>query len=299
MTDRANDPLDGDLVLQQVRRWAESRGDVRAVLLTSTRTRPGAALDPFSDYDVILAVTDVHPYFDDRGWLGDFGPVLVVYRDPIRVEHGCERFALITLYEKDRLKIDFTVMQAGWLAQVAQASALPDELDVGYRVLLDKDDLTGALPPPTYRAFVVQPPTAADYHELVEVFFHEATYVAKHLWRDDLLPAKYCLDQMMKGSKLRRMLEWLAGCNGGWTYRSGALGKGLKRHVPANVWAALERTYVGADPEENWGALFATIDLFRAVGIGVGQRLGYAYPDDLHRRTVAYLRDVQRLDREG
>jgi hypothetical protein len=37
----------------------------------------------------------------------------------------------------------------------------------------------------------------------VEEFFHEATYVAKHLRRDDLLPAKYNLDHAMKQRDLR------------------------------------------------------------------------------------------------
>jgi hypothetical protein len=57
--------------------------DVRAVLLTSTRAIPGAALDAFSDHDAVLVVRDVHPYAAHRRWIADFGDVLVAYRDPI------------------------------------------------------------------------------------------------------------------------------------------------------------------------------------------------------------------------
>ena len=284
-----------DPILDHLLTWADARESVRAVLMTSTRTMPGVTLDPFSDYDIILAVTDVHPYFEDRGWLSDFGPVLAVYRDPIRTEHGSERFAYITQYETDRLKIDFTVLQADWLRQVAAAPSLPDELDVGYRVLLDKDGLTAGLQPPSYRAHIPTPPTEAEYLELIEVFFHEATYVAKALWRGDLLPAKHCLDHMMKGEMLRVALEWLVEIEHDWSLKPGAIGKGLRKHIPREVWARLERTYVGADPADNWEAMFATIELFREVAVTVGNHLGYAYPDALHQRALAYLRGVQAL----
>lgn len=293
-----NDSIFHDAIIEHLLQWAGSRDDVRAVLLTSTRTRPDIPVDPFSDYDVILAVTDIRPYVADRGWLGDFGPVLVVYRDPVRVEHGCERFACITQYENDRLKIDFTVVQAAWLAHVAAAPALPDELDGGYRVLLDKDDLTRALKPPTYRAFVLAPPGEVRYLELIEVFFHEATYVAKALWRGDLLPAKASL-HIMQASKLRQMLEWRAAIDSGWTFKPGAYGKGLKKHIRPDLWAALEQTYVGAGTAENWDALFQAVDLFRTVALEVGDHLGYAYPHAMDRGMMAYLSGVKNLPRDA
>ncbi len=293
-----NDLISNDRVIQHLLKWAEQRESVRAVLLTSTRTMPGASLDPFSDYDVILAVTDIHPFFEDRGWLGDFGPVLVVYRDPIRVEHGCERFAYITQYETDRLKIDFTVMQAEWLHHTAGSPSLPDELDVGYWVLLDKDNLTDGLQPPTYTAYIPTPPTEEAYLELIEVFFHDATYAAKHLWRGDLLPAKQSIDCVLKFKKIRQLLEWQMGFDTGWSIKAGAYGKGLKKYVHPEIWAALGKTYVGAGSEENWNALFETVELFRHVAITVGEHLGYAYPHDMDRRIMVYLHEVKALARD-
>ncbi|MBN1121651.1 MAG: aminoglycoside 6-adenylyltransferase [Anaerolineae bacterium] len=289
--------ISNDRVIQHLLKWAEQRKSVRAVLLTSTRTIPGALLDPFSDYDVILAVTDIHPYFEDRGWLGDFGPVLVVYRDPIRVEHGCERFAYVTQYETDRLKIDFTVLQADWLRRVVELPGLPDELDVGYRMLLDKDTLTVGLHPPTFKAHIPTPPTEEAYLELIEVFFHDATYAAKHLWRGDLLPAKQSIDCVLKFKKIRQLLEWQMGIDTGWSIKAGAYGKGLKKYVRPEIWTDLEKTYVGADTEENWNALIETIDLFRRVAIMVGEHLGYAYPHDMDHRMMVYLHEVKTLAR--
>ena len=72
---------------------------MQALILTSSRTIPGAPVDLLSDYDVILAVDDVRPFYESRAWLDDFGPFLVLYRDPLKLFHGLERFACITQYE--------------------------------------------------------------------------------------------------------------------------------------------------------------------------------------------------------
>ena len=55
-------------------RWAENQSLVRAAILTSTLAVPGAAVDIFSDFDMILILSDVRPFFEDRAWLEDFGP---------------------------------------------------------------------------------------------------------------------------------------------------------------------------------------------------------------------------------
>jgi aminoglycoside 6-adenylyltransferase len=147
-------------------------------------------------------------------------------------------------------------MQSAWLSHAAKLQTLPDELDVGYLVLLDKDALTDNLKAPSYQAYIPAPPTEDAYLELVEVFFHEATYVAKHLWRGDLLPAKYSLDHVMKLEKLRTMLEWLMEIDHNWSVKTGAYGKGLKKYLPPDIWAELETTYVGAETADNWNAMF-------------------------------------------
>jgi aminoglycoside 6-adenylyltransferase len=293
-----NEPAKGDRAIDRLIEWAEKQAAVRALIQTSSRANPDAPVDLFSDYDVIVVVTDIRPYDADDSWLEDLGRVLVVYRDPLRLDHGFERFARITQYE-DGLKIDYTFWPVGLLNHVIADAELPDELDVGYRILVDKDNLASRLKPPTHRAHIPEPPTEIAYRTLIEEFFHEATYVAKHLWRNDLLPAKYNLDQAMKQDDLRQMLEWRIECDLGWDWKPGAYGKGLKQRLPAETWAELESTYVGAGLKENWQALFRTIDLFRKVAIEAGERLGYSYPHELDRRVSAYLQKVRTLDQQG
>ncbi|HSG16576.1 MAG TPA: aminoglycoside 6-adenylyltransferase [Anaerolineae bacterium] len=287
-----------DATIKRLIQWASQRPDVRAMILTSSRTSPMAPVDLLSDYDVIVAVNDVRPYFESRAWLEDFGPLLVLYRDPLRLFHGLARFACITQYE-DGLKIDFTLWTAGILPRVAAEPTLPDELDVGYAVLLDKANLAKDLRPPTYQAHIPKPPAEAQYLEAIELFFHEATYAAKYLWRDDLVAAKDILDHGIKVGYLRQMLEWMIEIDHGWTLKPGAYGRYLKHYLRPAIWNQLEETYVGASLEENWRALFKTADLFRLAAQEVGEYLGYTYPADLDRRATAYLEWVRSLDRQA
>ena len=134
---------------------------------------------------------------------------------------------------------------------------------------------------------------------VVEVFFLDATYVAKLLWRDDMMAAKHLLDYCMKQEHLRPMLEWRVEIDHQWSVKPGPYGRRLKHWLRADLWAELENTYTGAELEVNWEALFRTIALFRKVAIEVGERLGYIYPDDLDRRAVVYLQKVKNLHDSG
>ena len=285
-----------EAVIQRLIQWGERQPHVRAMLMTSSRTNPAAPIDQLSDYDVVVVVTDIQPYLADETWLEDFGDVLVVYRDPVHLTHGCETFTRVTHY-RDGGKIDFAIWPVELMQRVVAVPSLPDFLDIGYRVLLDKDCLTDRLQAPTYTAFIPSPPTAEAYRAVIDEFFNDSLYVAKYLWRDDLLPAKYSLDNIMKLECLRRMLEWRMEIARGWSVKPGANGRGLKRHVRPDLWAALERTYVGAETAANWDALFQTIDLFRTVAIEVGDRLGYVYPHDLDQRIRAAIERVRHLER--
>lgn len=279
-------------VIAHLQTWAETDDRVRAVVWTSTRTNPEAATDALSDFDIVLVVAEVEPFLDDS-WLGDFGDVLVLYRDPVRNEAGGPQFTRVTQYVSG-LKIDFTVMPVGRWKRWTAGPGLPADLDVGYRTIVDKDNLGQGLPPPTYTAYIPEPPDKSVYLEQIETFFHEATYVGKNLWRDELLPARYSFD-LMTHSMMRTMLEWRMEIDHDWSVKVGTAGKGLKKRLPPDIWAALEATFTGADIDDQWDALFALCSLYRRVAVEVGESLGYAYPIEMDRSTIAYLEDLRAL----
>lgn len=281
-----------NLIIDHLIRWADQQTLVRAMLLTSSRAVPGAPVDIFSDYDVVLVLSDIHPFHADRGWLEAFGHVLVLYRDPVENDNGALKSGYVIQFE-DGLKIDFSLWDIEILRRII-ASPQPDpEFDAGYRILLDKDHLTEALPPPTYSAYIPKPPTETEYRERVEMFLLDATYVAKLLWRDDVMAAKFLLDNFMKHEHLLPVLEWHIELEHNWTVKPGLYGRRIKKWLRPDLWKDLESIYVGAGLEENWDALFKSIALMRKAANEVGERLGYTYPTEMERKTVVHLQKVK------
>ncbi len=285
---------------QRIIEWAEAQAEVRAVLLTSTRAVPGAPVDALSDHDVVLIVRSIQPFVEDRTWINDFGDVLVVYWDPVHPDpdFGIEVIANVTQYASG-LKIDFTLWPVSLFEKIVAAPALPAELDAGHRVLLDKDRLTTSMLPPTGQAYIPKPPTHEAYLTWINDFFSDAPYVAKCLWRGELLPVKWCLDYDMKHIYLRKVLAWRAAIDHDWSIPVGSLGKGLKKYLPPELWTELENCYAGARPEENWTALMNTMALFRRVAVEIGVHFGYAYPHELDQRVTAYVEKFRRLGPEA
>src|SRR5258708_21271408 len=68
-------------VVDQLVAWGTAHPLIRAMILTSSRTRPDGPVDPLSDYDLILVVSDVRPFAFDDAWISENGRPLVRWRD--------------------------------------------------------------------------------------------------------------------------------------------------------------------------------------------------------------------------
>lgn len=290
------DFLDRQAFYTQFRAWAEAQPLVRAALLTSTLAVPGARTDIFSDYDIILIMRDILPFHERRDWLASFGPVMALYHDPLRQEDGFPHSGYVVQFDSG-LKIDFTLWQVGYLQKIAAQPHLPDELDAGYMILLDKDHLLDALKAPSYQAYIPKPPSQTAYLEIIDNFFVASIYVGKYLWRDDLTAARHIQDVELLQEELIPMLTWLVEIERQWTLRPSLYGRGLKQWLRPALWADLEACYTGPGWEDSWAALFNNLALFGKVAREVGQGLGYAYPEDTHRRASAYLQKIKEQDR--
>ena len=278
-------------VLDRLTQWANNQPLIRTMLLESSRANERAPIDPLSDYDVLLIVSDTRPFSEQETWLLDFGKILVTFRDKGEM-HGHKTFNRLVLYE-DGTKIDYIVWPVALLQRILDEPRVPDLLDHGYKVLVDKDQLTQGLKPATYTAFIPQKPTEKEYLSLMEEFWWETIYVAKNLWRDELMHVKYNLDFVMKYELLRKLLEWKIEIDYNWSWKPGLVGRGLKKHLDSQTWDEFASTYVGPGIEENWDALFKTNALFRRVAIEVGDALGYRYPPELDERVTDYLQSIR------
>jgi aminoglycoside 6-adenylyltransferase len=282
-----------DDVLSTLVRWASDDDLIRAVILTSSRTDP-ARSDELSDYDIILVVTDAPTFGREDAWQAGFGTPLVRWGDEGDV-FGVETTFRGVVYDTG-VKIDYSIWPLDVLQAIQQQDAPPDTLDTGYRVLLDKDSITSSLPLPTHTSFIPTKPSREEYLALIEEFWFDTTYVAKALHRGELFFAKsFMFDHEIRLEVLTRLLGWLIQIDHDWSMPLPPFGRKLESLIPPGTWSQLADTYVGADLEENWDALFAIIDVFREVAMAVGDALGFVYPQDVEDQMVRLLREVQSL----
>jgi aminoglycoside 6-adenylyltransferase len=280
-------------VLARLVAWGEANEGIRALILTSSRARRDETVDALSDYDVIVAVRDLVAFARDDSWARAVGRPLAGWGDESEVLGLPTSFRGV-VYE-DAVKVDFTLWPVELLERVAASPVLPDDLDVGYRVLLDKHGATARWQDPTFRAHVPARPTRAEYDAQVEEFWWSTTYAAKGLWRGEVVFVKFVLDFDSKLGPLRRFLEWRIELDRDWSLRPGAYGRGLERLLPPDLRDELASTYVGAGVEDNWNALFRTTALFRRVATEVGDALGYRYPQEIDDAVTEQLRAVRSL----
>lgn len=285
-------PQEKDVVDKLVA-WGMAHTLVRAMILTSSRTRPDGPVDILSDYDLILAVRDVGPFAFDDAWISNYGSPMVRWGDQSEL-YGLTTFFRGVVYQ-DYVKIDYSIWPVELLEHVAASASLPDQLDVGYRVLLDKGQQTTGWKPPSYQAHIPTRPVEAEYQALVEEFWWSTTYVAKSLWRDDLVFARWVLDQDLKLETMRRMLEWRIEIDHNWSVKPGVHGRSLKQLLPPNIWSDFAGTYVSLDVEETWAALGRMIALFRQVALDVGNALSYTYPQQVDDLVSAYLEAIRNM----
>jgi len=284
---------DEAVVLERLVAWAEASESIRALVLTSSRARADGSADELSDYDLIVAVRNPLEMTRDDEWVSAYAQPLARWGDQHEL-YGMKTYFHGVVYP-DGVKVDYTLWPAELLARVSLESALPEDLDVGYRVLLDKDGVTSSWPAPAYRAHVPSRPSREEYDALVDEFWWDTTYVAKSLWRGEVFFAKFMLDYDTKFVALRRFLEWRIELDHDWSLRPGSHGRGLERLLTAELWADLASTFVGTGIEENWEALFRTTALFRRVALEVGDALGYPYPQDKDATITAHLHGVRAL----
>lgn len=212
---------------------------IRALILTSSRARNDGSADRLSDYDLIVAVTDAEMFGSDAGWARGYGQPLARWGDEHELD-GLTTFFRGVVYT-DGVRVDYTVWPDALLERVSEA-ALPEDLDVGYLVLLDKDGRTSEWQAPSYQAHIPARPSKAEYDTLVEEFWWDAMSVAKSLWRGDIVFAKFMLDYDAKLVALRRFLEWRIEVDHEWSLRPGAYGRGLERLLPADISSELAGT---------------------------------------------------------
>jgi aminoglycoside 6-adenylyltransferase len=277
-----------DLIIGTAR--ADER--IRAAVLSGSRANPNAFRDIFQDFDITYLVRDVEPFKQDRTWIRRFGEMMIFQTpeamgSPAPLRDG--RFSYLMQFT-DGNRIDLTLLPLWKLGSHEWESASAP--------LLDKDGLLEHLPPASERDYLPTRPSAKEFEDCCNEFWWVCPYVAKGLWREQVIHAKHVLDHPVR-QQLMKMLLWYAGARTGFGRNFGADGKHLQQSLEPELWQGLKRTYSGAEVGETWEALFAACGLFRRAATLVAMEFGFRYPHADDERVSRHLAHVRGLPKDA
>ncbi|SHL13857.1 aminoglycoside 6-adenylyltransferase [Chitinophaga jiangningensis] len=282
-----------DQKLAQVTAWASANPDIRAMLLTSSLVNPHAPVDEFSDLDIELICSDVAKYISNNSWLQRFGAIIATVEEGEEVFEGRHAMKMV-LYE-DHVKIDFKLYSVPHFLEDASGNELPEDWDIGYQVIFDKDNITALLQPPSYAPAFIHQPTGSRFSQVLNDAWWDMTYVAKCLARQDIFYAKFMSEDMMRTNYLVPIIEWYIGCLHDWKVSTNKHGRLFPQYLPGELWRAIQSTFSGADILDNWRALFAYADIIHQLGTAVADRLNFVYPHETETKVRKYLREVHKV----
>jgi aminoglycoside 6-adenylyltransferase len=271
-----------------------ARGDerIRAVIMNGSRANPNAPRDPFQDYDIVYFVREVAPFKNNFEWIQRFGELMILQmpedmQDPPGEGGDCSVYLMQFM---DGNRIDLGIYPCERVDELSH-----DSLSV---LLLDKDGLVKPFDPPSEADYLPKPPNAKAFADCCNEFWWVCPYVAKGLWRGEIIYARYMLDQVVR-EELMKMLTWQIGMQSGFAVNPGKYGKYFQRYLQPEEWEMLLKTFAAGSYEETWQALFRMCELFRGAAKAVGGHFGYAYPEAEDARVSAHLEHVRRLPSEA
>jgi aminoglycoside 6-adenylyltransferase len=282
-------------------KWAETRSDIRIAYTLGSSARIDHPADEWSDLDIVFWTTDPKHYLSTSDWISKFGKPLLTFIDTTLT--GDDKMRVV-LYE-GMLDVDFVPISYKYIRRTSQwihrtikadsdREALAGIWNVygrGVRVLTDKDGLAcsfSAIPASLKKRFPPRP-THDEFLEVVNDFFYHAVYTAKHLRRGELWWAV-----THQGCRLQRpmlqMIMWHALAKHDWKHDVWFLGRFLEEWANPEAVEGLREAFAQYDKENVKRALFATIDLFRALAIETATKMGYPYPAKADKNVTKWIR---------
>ncbi|MFC3417893.1 aminoglycoside 6-adenylyltransferase [Salinicoccus hispanicus] len=263
--------------------------NIRLVEMNGSRVDSSLKPDPFQDYDIVYYVKDLQSFLRDHSWVDYFGERIVMQMPDQMVIPSADKtrqsFSYLMLF-KDGNRIDLTLTPVT-LAEECLRTKEPR------KILLDKDNrikLTSITPEETY---LITKPDQKAFHDCSNEFWWVSTYIAKALWREELILAKSLMEGPVR-DMLLIMLNWHIGIRTDFAVSTGKGGKYIEQYVESDVWKKLVLTYPDGNYENIWKALFNMCNLFEQLSINIGQELNIELPD-YRNNVLDYLKHIEKL----
>ena len=265
---------------------------IRAVIMNGSRANPNASPDIFQDYDIVYVVTEVDCFKNDSEWIDQFGEMMIMQRpDDMQDPPPDDKDSYAFLMQfADGNRIDLTLFPAAKLDEMWR-----DSLSI---LLLDKDGMIEPFPPPSEKDYLPKPPTEKEYADCCNEFWWVSTYIAKGLWREEIIYAKSMQDQYVR-PMMMKMLDWYIGIKTEFSCNPGKLGKHFRQYLEPELWEMVQSSYADANYARTWDALQEMCRLFQITSRFVAEHSSFEYPIDDDLKVSAHLEHVRSLPRNA
>lgn len=259
---------------------------VRALLLNGSRADPNAIKDRFQDFDITCIVTQIKSFTNDHSWINVFGDRLILQMPKemtIGDKGNDHSFEYLMLFE-NKTRIDLTLFPL----EKIETSFKTDSLSV---VLVDKDGIFEKISSASDVDYVIKRPTEKEFIDCCNEFWWVSTYVAKGLWRRDIIYAKQMFEIPVRTMFLK-LIEWFIGLETNFAVSIGNSGRNMKALLQADLYDKILSTYPDSKIENIWSALFVMTELFHDLAGKIAKRMSFSYNNGEAQKVTAYLKWV-------
>jgi aminoglycoside 6-adenylyltransferase len=264
---------------------AEKDKNIRAVLLTGSRANPKVRKDKLQDFDIIYIVTQLDTFIQDPSWIDVFGERLIMQLpdEMIIGERDVHIFHYLMLFT-DGNRIDLTLLPVNRLHYFLKEENL-------LKVLLDKDKHLVKLPSLNEKSYLIKQSNEKEFLDCCNEFWWVCTYVAKGLWRKEIVYAKEMLEKPVRTMFLQ-MIEWYIGIHTSFSVPFGKSGRNMQPYLSPQLYNQILNTYSDSNIKNTRESLFLMAGLFDKLAKEVANAMHFHYRQEESNNVISYLKHI-------
>ncbi|GAA0493664.1 hypothetical protein GCM10008986_20170 [Salinibacillus aidingensis] len=261
-------------ILRNFLNFAEENENIRAVVMVGSRARSHKTADQWSDMDLVIVAQNPDLLLYQESWLGKVGKSYITFLEQTAVGDGTERRVLF----EDGVDVDFSIIPLSVLQNLIHSDEVKAVFRKGYKVLLDKDQLTSFLEENTKAVQKSMVPLQEkDLRQLIHDFLYHAVLAAKKLRRGELLEGKSISDSYMK-HQLVQLIRVQTQIKRGGDAETWHGYRFFEEWADSSVLQRFQDLYARYDQQEIWIALKKTMMVFGEIAREVCASMDVSYP---------------------
>ncbi len=265
--------------------FAKANNSIKAVLLNGSRANPNAKKDKFMDFDIVYVVDRTEPFIKNKDFISYFGKILIMQEPDnpnlfVPEYPNEEKYTyLIQFTDGNRIDLTFAV------SKFAEKICKEDSQTV---VLIDKNNIFSEISSPSDKSYHIKRPSEDEFLACCNEFWWLSTYIAKGLWRNQVVYAIEIFNQDVH-PEFMKMMRWFVGINNDFKVSSGKYDKYFQKLLPPEIYQKLLKTYPTAEEQSIWKSFKIMCELFNEIANQISNNLNFKYSSQESENVMKYI----------